>query len=96
MGRQTRLLFGISVFWLELSVLFDGINSLVLPFRISGVANPHNQATIFGWANFSTTGAAAAAGFFGLVIDAFDRISPSLGFSVQVAAQYSGYSSQYL
>lgn len=24
MGRQTRLLIGISVFWLALSVLFDG------------------------------------------------------------------------
>jgi hypothetical protein len=35
MGRQTRLLFGISVFWLALSVLFDGVNTLVLPPQFS-------------------------------------------------------------
>jgi hypothetical protein len=35
MGRQIRLLFGISVFWLALSVLTDGTNTLVLPLQIN-------------------------------------------------------------
>jgi hypothetical protein len=30
--ERLRLLLGISVFWLALSMLFDGINALVLPF----------------------------------------------------------------
>src|ERR1044071_1307261 len=52
MGRQIRLLFGISIFWLALSVLTDGINTLVLPLQISGLANQHNQATILGILTF--------------------------------------------
>jgi MFS family permease len=52
MGRQTRLLLGISVFWLALSVLTDGINTLVLPLQISRLANQHNQATILGLLTF--------------------------------------------
>jgi MFS family permease len=44
---------------------------------------PKDQsARFFGLANFSTAGAAAAAGLFGPVIDAFDQISPGTGFSV--------------
>lgn len=52
MGRQIRLLFGISVFWLALSVLLDGVNTLVLPLQISGLAGGHNQATIVGLLTF--------------------------------------------
>lgn len=52
MGRQIRLLFGISVFWLALSVLTDGINTLVLPLQISRLANQHNQATVLGLLTF--------------------------------------------
>src|SRR5690242_17230807 len=52
MGRQIRLLLGISVFWLALSVLTDGINTLVLPLQISRLANQHNQATILGLLTF--------------------------------------------
>ncbi len=52
MRRQIRLLLGISVFWLALSVLTDGINTLVLPLQISRLANQHNQATILGLLTF--------------------------------------------
>ena len=52
MRRQIRLLIGISVFWLALSVLTDGINTLVLPLQISQLASQQNQATILGLLTF--------------------------------------------
>ena len=39
-------------------------------------------ARYFGLANFSTAGAAAAAGLFGPVIDGVERISPGMGYSI--------------
>ena len=52
MSRRIRLLFGISVFWLALSVLFDGVNTLVLPLQISKFTDQHNQATTVGLLTF--------------------------------------------
>jgi MFS family permease len=52
MSRQTRLLFGISIFWLALSVLFDGINTLVLPLRLGVLASQNSQATLLGLFTF--------------------------------------------
>ena len=52
MRRQIRLLLGISVFWLALSVLTDGINTLVLPLQISGLAPENQQATLVGMLTF--------------------------------------------
>ena len=52
MFRQARLLLGISVFWLALSVLSDGINTLVLPLQLSGLSDRHHQATILGLLTF--------------------------------------------
>src|SRR5688500_17136926 len=52
MGRQTRLLFGISIFWLALSALFDGINTLVLPLQVSALASHEYQATLLGFLTF--------------------------------------------
>jgi MFS family permease len=52
MGRQARLLLGISVFWLALSVLFDGVNTLVLPLQIGALASQNNQATLLGLLTF--------------------------------------------
>jgi len=76
MGRQTRLLFGISVFWLALSVLFDGVNTLVLPLQLSTLAG-RNQATILGLLTFVGLFAGAliqpVAGAFS------DRLKPLLG-----------------
>jgi len=77
MGRQTRLLFGISIFWLALSVLFDGINTLVLPFQLSGFASQKNEATLLGLLTF--TGLLAGA-LIQPVAGAFsDRLYPLLG-----------------
>jgi MFS family permease len=76
MGRQTRLLFGISVFWLALSVLFDGVNTLVLPLQLSTLTG-QNQATILGLLTFVGLFAGAliqpVAGAFS------DRLQPLLG-----------------
>jgi MFS family permease len=77
MSRQIRLLLGISVFWLALSVLTDGINTLVLPLQISRSASEHNQATILGLLTF--TGLLAGA-LIQPVAGAFsDKLQPWLG-----------------
>jgi MFS family permease len=52
-GRTLRLLLGISVFWLALSIVFDGINSLVLPARLLGQDSAANSATILGLLTFA-------------------------------------------
>jgi len=46
--RRIRLLLGISIFWLALSVLLDGVNTLVLPLQISKRSSPETQATKLG------------------------------------------------
>jgi MFS family permease len=77
MSRQIRLLFGINVFWLALSVLFDGVNTLVLPLQLSGLANQHNEATVLGLLTF--VGLLAGA-FIQPIAGAFsDRLLPLLG-----------------
>ena len=43
-----RLLLGISVFWLALSMLSDGLTTLVLPHRLLGRTGEARQATILG------------------------------------------------
>lgn len=77
MGRQTRLLFGISIFWLALSVLFDGINTLVLPLQVGVFASQNNQATLLGLLTFFGLLAGALvqpiAGTFS------DKLQPVLG-----------------
>ena len=77
MGRQLRLLFGISVFWLALSVLFDGINTLVLPLQLGGLVEQSYQATILGLLTF--VGLLAGA-LIQPIAGAFsDRLQPILG-----------------
>jgi MFS family permease len=51
--RHIRLLLGISVFWLALSMLFDGINTLVLPQHLLGFAEPASRATTLGLLTFA-------------------------------------------
>ena len=48
MLKQIRLLLGISIFWLALSILLDGINTLVLPVQIDNFSNRGTQATALG------------------------------------------------
>jgi MFS family permease len=77
MLRRMRLLVGISVFWLALSALSDGVNTLVLPLQLSVYSGANNQATFLGLLTF-----------IGLLVGAFvqpiagafsDRIKPLLG-----------------
>ena len=55
-GRK-RLLLGISVFWLALSMLFDGLNTLVLPNRLLVSAGARGaalgEATLLGLLTFA-------------------------------------------
>ena len=39
---------GISVFWLALWMLFDGINSMIVPARLLGLVDPARQASTLG------------------------------------------------
>jgi len=43
---------GISVFWLALSVVSDGITTLVLPLQLGGLSNENRQATLLGLLTF--------------------------------------------
>jgi MFS family permease len=77
MSRQIRLLFGISVFWLALSVLFDGVNTLVLPRQVGILASQNTQATLLGLLTF--VGLIAGA-LIQPIAGAFsDRYKPVLG-----------------
>ena len=49
---RTRLLIGISVFWLALSFLFDGLTVLVLPSTVALLVPEGTQATILGVITF--------------------------------------------
>lgn len=49
---------------------------------LADLVPPKESARFFGLANFSTAGAAAAAGLFGPLIDEGEHISPGLGFSL--------------
>lgn len=52
MLKQFRLLLGISIFWLALSLLTDGINTLILPVQVSKLSNQATQATTLGLLTF--------------------------------------------
>jgi MFS family permease len=52
MIARVRLLLGISVFWLALSLLFDGLNTLVLPHHLLGLTDSDTQATTLGLLTF--------------------------------------------
>lgn len=77
MGRQTRLLLGISVFWLALSALFDGVNTLVLPLQLGELAGQTNQATILGLITF--VGLLAGALIQPIAGTFSDRLQPAIG-----------------
>ncbi len=50
--KTVRMLFGISIFWLSLSMMSDGINSLVLPNLLMGSAPAESRATVLGLLTF--------------------------------------------
>ena len=77
MLRQFRLLLGISIFWLALSMLQDGINTLVLPHQISWLGSKNNQATLLGLLTFAgLLGGALVQPVAGVLSD---RLKPALG-----------------
>jgi MFS family permease len=52
-GRETlrfssRLLLGISSFWLGLGLLFDGLTTLVLPFHVGAVLGEQHRGSVLG------------------------------------------------
>jgi MFS family permease len=51
--KRARLLFGISVGWLALSMLFDGMNTLVLPAYLLGAADEATRGTTLGLMTFT-------------------------------------------
>ena len=52
MMSRVRLLLGISVFWLGLSMLSDGLNTLVLPSNLFNFTTDANRATTLGLVTF--------------------------------------------
>jgi MFS family permease len=77
MLRQMRLMFGISIFWLALSMLFDGINTLVLPLQLSELADQKTQATVLGLLTF--IGLLAGALVQPVAGELSDRLQPLIG-----------------
>jgi MFS family permease len=72
-----RLLLGISIFWLALSMLQDGINTLVLPVQLSNLGSKDNQATLLGLLTFAgLLGGAIIQPVAGVLSD---RLKPLLG-----------------
>lgn len=51
--HRLRLLFGISIFWLGLSMLSDGITTLVLPTLLLGLTAESSRATTLGLLTFA-------------------------------------------
>lgn len=51
--KRIQLLFGISILWLPLSMLFDGLNTLILPAILLGFFSEDGQATVLGVMTFS-------------------------------------------
>jgi MFS family permease len=49
---RLRLLLGISLFWLALSILFDGLTTLVLPYQMLRLASDAHKATLLGLLTF--------------------------------------------
>src|SRR5829696_3541215 len=77
MLRQIRLALGISIFWLSLSMLADGINTLILPLQLSTLIPQQTQATFLGLLTF--VGLLAGAFFQPIAGALSDQLRPVLG-----------------
>ncbi|MGE5603589.1 MAG: MFS transporter [Nitrososphaerales archaeon] len=53
MMKRTKLLVGMSVFWLGLALLMDGLNSVVLPIQLLHVGGARPAATTLGLVTFA-------------------------------------------
>src|SRR5512140_3543295 len=76
MFRQLRLLLGISVFWLALSMLTDGMNALVLPLQLGDLLGPRVEATALGLLTFAGLLAGALIQPYAGAVS--DRLRPTL------------------
>jgi MFS family permease len=75
--KKLRLLVGISVFWVALSMLFDGLNTLLLPAHLLNVTGNNSTASALGLITFVGL-------FLGMLIQPAaglfsDRLRPSWG-----------------
>jgi MFS family permease len=77
MFKQVRLLAGISIFWLGLSMLSDGMNTLILPLHVNRLAAANHQATVLGLLTFF--GLLAAALIQPVAGAVSDKLYPFLG-----------------
>ena len=50
---QIRLFLGISIFWIPLALIFDGLSVLVLPYRLTGLLGGTYRATVLGLLTFT-------------------------------------------
>lgn len=81
---KSKFLLSISLFWLALSVLSDGINTLLLPERLLNLSGAQNQATVLGLLSFVGL-------LFGMLIQPVagawsDRLRPRWGRKILLAA----------
>jgi MFS family permease len=74
---KLRALIGVNLLWLPLSLLFDGLNSLVLPARLLEVVGDERQATVLGLLTF--VGLFAAMLLQPLAGALSDRLRPRFG-----------------
>jgi MFS family permease len=86
MLKQVRMLIGVSLFWLALSMLFDGLNILVLPVQLSALAEEETQATRLGLSTF--LGLMAGALIQPVAGALSDRLRPRLGRKGFIGIKY--------
>ena len=84
MLRKLRLLLGISIFWLGLSMLTDGVNTLVLPLQLSNLLGKSAQASALGLLTFVGLLAGALIQPYAGALS--DRLRPALARKGFIAA----------
>lgn len=82
--KRTKLLAGISVFWLALALLIDGLNSLVLPVQLFHLRGEAASATTLGLLTFA--GILAAVVIQPFAGELSDRLRASYGRTGVIAA----------
>jgi MFS family permease len=82
--KRTKILAGISVFWLALALLVDGLNSLVLPVQLFHLRGEAASATMLGLLTFAGILAGVIAQPFAGEIS--DRLRGSYGRTGVIAA----------
>jgi MFS family permease len=81
---RLRLMTGISIFWLGLSMLFDGLNTLVLPDLLLQFTDDRYRATLLGFLTFVGLGIGMVAQPVAGALS--DRLRPRRGRSSMITA----------